>query len=276
EKYLDKKATSAINSGSYAKHTAINIKFDLDICIPFLKDSFCTLEEMSEDIYNYFTNDYDDGELQYTRQQRVSTGLIFLIDGEEVDMDVVSGREINVDEYTSTYDLNLYVRPKNGVAASSTKTNIKKHVDYISGRINERDIIRLLKIWKRRNNRDYKSFLIELLVIKAFDSSTEIPTGLWNRLQFVMEYIRDNIETVQLKDPANSNNIVSDTINSYQKQSMSSDMRNMLDRIDENSDFIKSYFPVNEAFPCDEGSEEKLESNSGATILSTKSFGDNE
>ena len=34
----------AINSGSYAKHTAINVKFDIDVCLPFMRNSFETVE----------------------------------------------------------------------------------------------------------------------------------------------------------------------------------------------------------------------------------------
>lgn len=272
-KYASQKATSAINSGSYAKHTAINTKFDIDICLPFLRGSFDTLEAMADDVYDYFDSEYEDDELIYKRKQRVSIGLTFQMDGEQIDMDVVPAREIKKDEYTTTYDLNLYVRAKNGIAATSTKTNIKTHIDLIKGKNAERDIIRLLKIWKKSNNRDYKSFMMELLTIRAFDSKNDIPVGLWEKLKFVLEFIRDNIETIQLKDPANSSNVVSDTIDIFQKQSFKSDMENMLDRIEENSDYIKTYFPINDSFPCDDDSEDKMRKGTGATILTTKSFG---
>jgi len=230
---------------------------------------------MADDIYDFFNTEYEDDELLNAIKQRVSIGLIFQIDGDQIDMDIVPGREINKDEYTTTNDLKLYVRAKDGLPATSTKTNIKKHIDFISGKNAERDIIRLLKIWKRSNNRDYKSFLIELLTIKAFDEKSDIPTGLWEKLKFVLEYITDNIETLQLRDPANSNNIVSDTMDAFQKQSLSSDTRNILERIEENSDYIKTYFPINDDFPCEDVTENKMEKSSGATILSTKSFGIN-
>jgi hypothetical protein len=272
-KYATQKATSAINSGSYAKHTAINTKFDIDICLPFLRGSFNTLEEMADDVYNYFDTEYEDIELIYKQKQRVSIGLTFQMDGEQIDMDVVPAREINKDEYTTTYDLNLHVRPKNGIAATSTKTNIKTHIDLIKGKNAERDIIRLLKIWKKSNNRDYKSFMMELLTIRAFDSKNDIPTGLWEKLKFVLEFIKDNIENIQLKDPANISNVVSDTIDTYQKQSFKSDMANMLDRIQENSDYIKTYFPINDSFPCEDDYDDKMKKGTGATILTTKSFG---
>ena len=39
------------DSGSFKKHTAINIKFDLDVVAPFKRDSFETLEVMFDDLY---------------------------------------------------------------------------------------------------------------------------------------------------------------------------------------------------------------------------------
>lgn len=48
------KIYTQLNSGSFAKHTAINIKFDLDILVPFKKDSFTTLEDMFQNIYDFY------------------------------------------------------------------------------------------------------------------------------------------------------------------------------------------------------------------------------
>ena len=96
EKYNSKRVTRAINSGSYAKYDAVNVKFDIDVCQPFKRDSFDTLEEMADDVYDFFANEYEDDELvgYKTKKQRVSIGLTFLIDGEEIEMDVVPGREL--------------------------------------------------------------------------------------------------------------------------------------------------------------------------------------
>ena len=49
--YGDKKYT-AFNSGSMAKHTATNIKFDVDVVEPFKHDAFDTLQNMFDDVYN--------------------------------------------------------------------------------------------------------------------------------------------------------------------------------------------------------------------------------
>ena len=40
-------------SGSFAKNTAINIKFDIDLVAPFKYESFDTLEAMYNDVYDF-------------------------------------------------------------------------------------------------------------------------------------------------------------------------------------------------------------------------------
>ncbi len=47
-------------------------------------------------------------------------------------------------------------------------------------------------------------------------SSTDLPQQVWAALG----YIRDNIQTAQVKDPANSNNSLSDDLSSIQKTSI--------------------------------------------------------
>lgn len=250
-KFKDQIATRAINSGSYAKHDAINIKFDLDVCQPFKHNSFGTLEEMADEVFAFFNEEFEDDDLvKYaTRKQRVSTGITFIIDGDEIQLDIVPGRELGDGDYSETNRLNLYVRAKLLEAASSTQTNIQKHIDLVKGKNAERDIIRLLKIWKtNKSNKGVKSFLVELITIRAFENCSDVPTGIWPKLEMVIEYVRDNIKTIRLEDPANSNNVVSDTMSVSEKENLYWDMKQMLELIESSADNLKSYFPVNDDF----------------------------
>lgn len=251
EKYKDEIVTRAINSGSYAKHDAVNIKYDLDLCQPFKRNSFDTLEDMADAVFNYFNDEYEDEDFVKfkTRKQRVSTGITFVVDGDEIQMDIVPGRELIKDDYIETNRLNLYVRPKLLQEASSTQTNIQKHIDLIKGKSDERNVIRLLKIWKVKKSKNrVKSFLVELITIRAFDNCSNIPADQWGKLKMVMEYIRDNIKTIRLEDPANSNNVVSDTMTGSEKNDFSYDMELMLDHIEAEADNLKVYFAVNDEF----------------------------
>lgn len=259
EKYKEN-IYSPINSGSYAKHTAINIKFDLDIVIPFKRNSFGTLEDMFDDIYEFLKEKYKNEAT--VRKQKVSIGIEFYEDedGHSINVDVVPGRELNDKQYSEDSNLNLFVNSKYGLLEEKThvQTNIQAQIDHIKGKGDERSIIRLLKIWKATNNESYKSFFLELATIKAFEKE-DISGNLWEKLKTVMEYIRDNVtkDNFTLKDPGNSNNDVANTLDSWAKTNLSNKMSYIIDNIERNSDNIKTYFPINEDFEEESKSDNK-------------------
>lgn len=258
EKYSGKIYTP-FNSGSFGKHTAINIKFDLDIVVPFKKNSFSTLQEMFDDVFDFLEEKYKN--IATIRKQKVSIGVIFDEDsnGDCVNIDVVPGRELSQDDYKTSKDLNLYFNKDHWgfTKGSYTKTNIQAQIDHIKSKENERKIIRLFKIWKHTNNEKYKSFLFELITIKAFDK-TEISGCLWDKLKGVMEYIKDNVtkDDFTLKDPGNSNNDVIKTLESWERIWLSDKMANIISRIEENAENIKTYFPINEDYKEDKSTDD--------------------
>lgn len=238
---------NTFNSGSFAKHTGINSKFDLDIVVPFKKNAFSTLELMFDDVFNFLEDRYKD--VATVRKQKVSIGVIFHED--DIDIDVVPGRELSLEDYKETSNLNLFFNEGMGlyVKNSYLKTNIQAQIDHIKAKEDERKIIRLLKIWKNSNNENFKSFLLELITIRAFEK-VEVVGSFWEKLKNVMEFIKDNItkEGFSLKDPGNSNNDVVGTLESWEKIHLSSRMELIIQRIEDNSENIKTYFPVNEQF----------------------------
>lgn len=242
---------SPTNSGSYAKFTAINSKFDLDIMVPFKRNSFSTLEEMFDSVFEFLEEKYKD--IATVRKQKVSIGIEFYEDedGDVISVDIVPGRELKQDNYPEDKNLNLLFNDQTSFLSKNSyiKTNIQAQIDHIKSRENERKIISLLKIWKSSNSQPYKSFMIELLTIKAFDAES-ITGNLWEKLKKVMEYIRDNVTTegFRLIDPGNSNNDLMDTLETWDRSNLSNTMKIIIDRIVENEDNIKTYFPVNEKF----------------------------
>jgi hypothetical protein len=252
---------SPFNSGSYAKNTAINTKFDFDLVVPFKRNAFTangTLKQMYDDIYEYLAEEYQG--LATVIKQKVSIGIDFYsdIDGHKVKIDVVPGREFNQDQYVDDKNLNLYVNNKYGLfeeGADRLKTNIEAQLDNIKNRATSekdsiRKIIRLLKVWKTsKGNYPTKSFFLELITIKAFDSS-DISGSLWDKLKTVLEFIQANVidDSFKLVDPGNSTNNLMDTLEDYEKKNLSNDMKNMLDRINEYDENIKIYFPENPKF----------------------------
>jgi len=252
---------SPFNSGSYAKNTAINTKFDFDMIAPFKRNAFGssgTLEDMYTNVYDFLYEKYKDE--ANVIKQKVSIGIEFFsdADGDVVKIDVVPGRELNQDQYKDDENLNLYVYYKYGnydAGSERIKTNVKAQINNIKDRAtNEKDsirkIIRLLKVWKgTKFNYPTKSFLLELITIKAFDN--EALTGsLWDKLETVMAFIRDEVtkDNFSLKDPGNNSNDLIDTLTTSERQVFSDDMEHIINRIDDNDDNIKTYFPENEKF----------------------------
>lgn len=251
EQEYNGKIYNPIYSGSFAKSTAINSKFDLDNAVPFKKDSFTSLENMFNDVYNFLYDKYSDEAT--VQKQKVSIGVIFHADkdGDEISIDVVPGRELNQEQYSDDKNLHLYVNSQFGLLdeKSYIKTNIQAQIDHIKAKENERKVIRLLKIWKYTNSKKYKSFLLELFVIRAYNDKN-ITGNLWEQLKTVLEYIKDNAnkDGFTLKDPGNNSNNVMDTLNSIDKMNLSNEMSSILSNIEANNDFIKIYFPKNEDF----------------------------
>lgn len=265
EKEYGSKIYTPLNSGSYAKHTAINIKFDFDLVVPFKRDSFSTLEEMYNAVYILLEDKYKDrinkGVIKI-RKQKVSIGLEFTDGNAKVNIDVVPGRELNQDQYAKDSKLNLYVFSQYGIyeqGNTSIRTNIQAQIDNIKSngdRDSIRKNIRLLKGWKVNNQKTTKSFFLELITIKAFDNK-DIEGDNWKQLKSVLEYIRDNVKTVSLPDPGNSGNNMADTLTALEKSNLSDDMKFMIERIEENSDNIRTYFKINEKYPCEGSDEDK-------------------
>ena len=140
------------------------------------------------------------------------------------------------------------------------KTNIHAQIENIKETPNKdkvRKIIRLFKIWKTtKYDSPIKSFFIELAVIKAFDKQS-ITGNLWDSLKTVIEYLKDEVvkDSFTLIDPGNSNNDVAKTLNCNEKQWFSNDCNNILRRIEDNEENIKTFFPQNEKFEEDDDTE---------------------
>lgn len=242
---------SPLNSGSFAKSTAINSKFDLDIVVPYKKNSFDTLENMFDNLFDFLYEKYN--EQATVRKQKVSIGIEFYSDedGDVISLDIVPGRELNQDQYLDDKNMNLFVNSKYGLLSEKTyiQTNIQAQIDHIKAKENERKIIRLFKIWKNSNSENYKSFLLELITIKAFDK-TDVSGNLWEKLKTVMNYIKENVseDDFKLIDPGNSNNNVMETLESWERTNLASRMETIVKNIENNSENIKTYFPINEKF----------------------------
>lgn len=257
EKHYGDKVIKTFKSGSIAKRTSVNTKFDIDFVIAFRRDSFGTLQEMSDDVFKFLDNyrkENDDIIDSYVKKQKVSIGFTYrYFDNgvqKEIPIDVVPGRELRQDDYEETGNLNLFFRESTwgfmSDEGSSQKTNIEAQADKICGKNDERKVIRLLKVWKKCTGKHVKSFVLELFTLKAMEDY-DGPRDIWSMLEHVLQYIRDHATdtSCHLIDPGNTNNDVLARMDSADRTTLKSEMDNMLRQIETWPEYIKIAFPEN-------------------------------
>lgn len=181
-------------AGSFGKKTMIRETYDLDIVIYWANDCGFTLQAIYDGVGQVLQKHW-----KCVNKKTVAWEVPFQ---GGFHIDVVPGRAIDA----SFNYANLY-RTDTG---QSFQTSIKTHINTIrnSGR---RDAIRLMKLWRKRQNVPLKKTLaLELITI---DGCSGTPTAdLEKQLLATFRYVRDNILTARLVDPANTNNVLSDEI----------------------------------------------------------------
>jgi len=193
-------------SGSIIKGTAINGNSDFDIVLPFKRES-ASIGDMYTFVNEALTDKFTDSQLIEVRNQSKSTGLIFIINGAKVKIDVVPFRHSQV-KGTSGY---LYVKPESIFENGSyTKTNIQQQLK-VKLSNSQKEVIMILKKWKIDNEVPISSYMIQLFVQRVFaENQNRIPKNLSDKVMLVIRYIYDNIKTAQIISPENTNNIISD------------------------------------------------------------------
>lgn len=178
-------------SGSIAKATAVANSHDVDLAVHFKHDAFDTLEGMFNAVRDFLKKHYT------VREQKVSVGI------PSQDVDVVPGRRLN--DNTKDYDVNLYRRD----TKTRIKTNIVEQIQAVR-ESDAREVIKLAKIWRDKWGASFKSFALELLSIQALGDFEG--DGLDKKMRTVLNFIQDEVKTVVLTDPGNSNNDVAATV----------------------------------------------------------------
>lgn len=173
--------------GSYGKKTMIKEAYDLDLATYFPTDDNRSVKQLYELV---------EGALKTTgftvKRKNVALNLPYSA-GFYIDVVPARGRD-EAFRYATLY--------KNEID-SYMQTSLKVHIESVAP---FRDIIKLMKLWKARYSISCKTFVIELLVIRALGASSI--NDYSDAFLRVLRFIDTNISTVRLVDPANSNNIV--------------------------------------------------------------------
>ena len=180
--------------GSFGKHTMIKARYDLDLVMYWPHTATYSIQGIYTAVGEVLKKHW-----KYVNSKTVAWELPFQ---GGFHIDVVPGKALDA----RYYEANLH-RTDTG---TTLKTSLKKHIDTVrnSGRT---DVIRLMKLWRARKNVPFKkSFLLELMTIDGCKSKST--NDLEGQLLGALAYIRDNIRTCNVIDPANTNNSLSDDL----------------------------------------------------------------
>jgi len=206
-------------AGSREKGTMIQENYDLDIVCYFPSSDRRSLKEIRADVSSHLAK-------RYSLEERASAERILNLKGatapHSYHIDVVPGRFIE-----DSKDVFLHVAYGD---KERMRTNLKTHIDHIvnSGCV---EIIRLTKLWARRNSVNIKTFVLELFVIETL-SGTGDKDNLKESFRSVLEAFMDRFETIQLVDPANGNNIVSRLVSAADKSATTQAAKESFNKID--------------------------------------------
>src|SRR5204863_7304394 len=86
------------------------------------------------------------------------------------------------------------------------KKNLQVHIDHVrdSG---VTDAIKVMKVWRKRNGVNLKTFVMELIVVKLIGGSEK---RLDEQVLEVLTELAENADGISVEDPANSNNDLSE------------------------------------------------------------------
>lgn len=240
DKFGNKLVALPEDTGSFYKRTAINSNYDLDIVLPFRKNSYASLEEMYYDVYEKVGKTF--GEKATVTKQTKAIGITFENNGNPIHFDVVPGREIN--NYAVEKDLNLYVKPDwIWQRGSSFKTNVGVQKSMTVNKPEARTVIKLLKAYKDRNSLPLPTLIVEQYVVDALsENNFGVYTSPTENLLNCMDFISKKMEQKSLIDIANSNNNLHDKVTDLQKSYISNQLRKDIQRIEANPRYIKEIF----------------------------------
>jgi hypothetical protein len=226
-------------NGSFAKGTSIQGS-DKDIQLRFKKHTG-TLEQIFNKVHAYLNNELNDSNVVNIRKQRHSIGIAYQLNEEIIRIDVIPAR-FSENRYNDDY---IYVSNTSLFGQSTfKKINSDKQLKSLNFSTQEKKIIKLLKVWKNENEVNIKSIYLELLVKKAFTYG-RISRNINRSLLDVLNYIAENIHLLRVVDPANTNNIISETLTYHEKISLSNYCFDMIDKIIKDKRNIIDYFPIN-------------------------------
>lgn len=183
--------------GAYSKGTAITTSNDVDLLIILDSKTCFDLKQLYENLLNFLSIE---GYSPF--EKAISLGIIH----SKTSFDLIPTMK------SSEHSNNIKIHNRKN--KSCIETNILKNTDTIkaSGLIKQ---ILLTKIWRDLNKLHFPSFYLELCVLDVLHHQKK--DSLEKSFLSILDFFSDDFIETTITDPANYNNIISDTL-SYEEK----------------------------------------------------------
>lgn len=227
--------------GSLEKRTAIGKTYDADIVLPIKKENqFGNLSNLSSSVHNKIANRFTG--IAEVKKLRKASSLIFQGNEGTHKIDIIYGKEIG--DYSSDRKLNLYVRPSFfWQKGKSFKTDINVQKSLLVNKPKVREVIRLMKTYRDRNNLSIENPLIEQLTFEALSAyNYGKEYSINENFEICLDYASFKLSNKRILDYANSNNNFLNKISESDKQATVDLINNDLMKIENNPHYFKEIF----------------------------------
>ncbi|HYM78183.1 MAG TPA: hypothetical protein VE377_19570 [Candidatus Dormibacteraeota bacterium] len=184
-------------SGAYVKNTAITLSSDVDVLVSLSPVPNMEIKKIFWSLFEFMT---EQNLTAHTRDVSVR------VRWKDRNVDLIPAYR---DPHTSG---NVLFDKKTGAAVH---TDVAQHVHLIANSGRQQEIC-ALKIWRERKGLDFPSFYLELTALRALEG--ERFGRLADNFQSVLRYLANKFERVVVRDPANSDNIVSNDLSEQGKR----------------------------------------------------------
>ncbi|KKN05510.1 hypothetical protein LCGC14_1086650 [marine sediment metagenome] len=186
------------NAGSFAKGTMIQASYDLDIVLYWANNFTYTPRNLYIEVGSVLQS-----KGKTPKSKKVGWEIPFQGD---FHIDVIPGKKIsNKSGYAYLYNKDQDCR---------FQSSVKKHVTFVRNS-RRQDVIRLMKLWKKRKTVPIKTFILEYIIIESCKGISR--NYLEPQLNAAFDFIYDKILSRRILDPANSQNVICNDISDEEK-----------------------------------------------------------
>ncbi len=194
-------------SGAYAKNTAVTLSSHVDMLIALSPVPGMEMKNVFWNLFEFLT-DHD------LRPRTRDVSIQVQRKGQHVDL-IPACRD-------GGHSGNVLFNKR---AGTSVRTDVGKHIHLIANSGRQQEIC-ALKIWRERNSLDFPSFYLELTVLHALEA--ERFGQLADNVLAVLRHLSHKFEQSVIRDPANSDNILSSDLAAADKKAIAKAARDAL------------------------------------------------